>query len=110
MNVVRCNACGWIGREEDLGYEALNEPGIEYCPSCKATEYLMDADYGCEFEDEELLMLWQMLGDVPVNDMDQVEEEFLGFPEGTEKEEVWHWFDERYSGGVVKLMFGGDGE
>lgn len=108
MKAVRCIACGWIGREEDLGYETLNDPGIEYCPSCKDSEHLVDVDSECELDDKELTKLWQMFGDVSVNNMDQIEEEFLGFPEGTEKEEVWQWFDERYSGGVVKLMAGGE--
>lgn len=108
MKAVRCIACGWIGKDEELGL--CYGTDTEYCPSCKDTESLMDTDCECEFDDKELTKLWQMFGDVPVNNMDQIEEEFLGFPEGTEKEEVWQWFDERYSGGVVKLMFGGDGE
>ncbi len=24
------------------------------------------------------------------------------------EKDVWNWFDERYSGGVAKLMFGGE--
>lgn len=106
MKAVRCIGCGWIGKDEELGLYYRTD--TEYCPACKDTESLMDADCECEFDDKELTKLWQMFGDVPVNNMDQIEEEFLGFSEGTEKEEVWQWFDERYSGGVVKLMFGGE--
>ena len=33
-----------------------------------------------------------------------IEVEFQGFPAGTHREEIWHWFDERYSKGVAGLM------
>lgn len=34
-------------------------------------------------------------GDIPVNNDDEIEEDFLNFPVGTSKIDVWHWFDER---------------
>lgn len=105
MQIVRCNACGkWIGKEQDLGYEKVNEPGIEYCPNCKSVEALMNVDYGCNFDDTELEKLWEMLGEIPVGDNDEIVEEFVGFPEGTDKIEIWQWFDEKYSRGVVALL------
>ena len=33
--------------------------------------------------------------DIPVNNDDEIEEDFLNFPAGTLKIDVWHWFDER---------------
>ena len=39
--------------------------------------------------------LWEMFGDIPVNNDDEIEEDFLNFPAGTLKIDVWHWFDER---------------
>ena len=36
-----------------------------------------------------------MRGDIPVNNDDEIEKEFLNFPAGTSKLDVWHWFDER---------------
>ena len=39
--------------------------------------------------------LWEMFGDIPVNNDDEIEEDFLNFPVGTSKIDVWHWFDER---------------
>ena len=32
--------------------------------------------------------------------------EIVTFPAGTEREEIWHWFDEHYYGGVVTLLYG----
>lgn len=103
MKIVRCNACGsWIGKDEELGLYYADD--MEYCPSCKCTEALMDVNHGCDFDDMELEKLWQLFGEVSIDDYDLIMEEFLGFPEGTDRFEIWHWFDERYSKGVVNLI------
>ena len=44
---------------------------------------------------KELQELWNELSDIPVNENDEIEEDFLDFPSGTDKFDVWHWFDER---------------
>lgn len=60
--------------------------------------------------DNDMKELWEMFGDVPMNpETECMEEAFLGFPAGTHREEIWHWFDERYSKGVYALMYGGNG-
>ena len=53
--------------------------------------------------DYALKQLWAELTDIPMNpDTERMEEQFLHFPAGTEREDIWHWFDERYSKGIVK--------
>ena len=47
-----------------------------------------------------------MLGNIPINDNDEIEEDFLDFPIGTHKEDIWQWFDEIYPHGVYGLMYG----
>lgn len=37
--------------------------------------------------------LWNMLADVPVDQDDMVEESFLFFPVGTDRQDIWHWFE-----------------
>lgn len=55
---------------------------------------------------EELKVLWDELGDIPVNNNDEIEKDFLSFPIGTDKFEVWDWFDEQCPNGLAKdLMF-----
>lgn len=57
--------------------------------------------------DNNLKELWEMFGDVPMNpETECMEEAFLGFPVGTHREEIWHWFGERYSKGVYALLYG----
>ena len=58
-------------------------------------------------DDEKLEFLWEEFGDVLIDDDECILDDFLGFECGTHREAAWHWFDERYSGGVAKLMFGG---
>ena len=102
MNIVRCNVCGkWIGTEAEIVVDAEE---TEVCPACGESGGLMDLDAGCNFNQEELRKLWILFGDVPINDADEIEESFLGFAPGTDRFEIWHWFDERYDGGVHLLL------
>lgn len=53
---------------------------------------------------ESLETFWNELSDIPVDDYGIIQESFLWWPEGTDREDIWHWFDEKYPDGVVKLM------
>ena len=67
------------------------------CPICKTDEFLSDDVY---------VKLWGMLGDVCVNEDDEIDEDFLHFEKGTDKFEIWHWFEETFNISVAKdLMF-----
>lgn len=48
-----------------------------------------------------LFVLWRLLGDIPVNDDGFIEESFLGFPVGTHREDIWHWFEDSNSDFIV---------
>lgn len=54
-----------------------------------------------------LKKLWSKLGDVPVDpETEKLDSDFLFFKKGADKyEDVWRWFDNRYSGGVVELLY-----
>ena len=60
---------------------------------------------GIKFTDPELELLWQELGEIPVNNHDELEEDFYHWEAGTDKFTVWHFFDLHYSTGVYQLMF-----
>ena len=53
---------------------------------------------------ETLERFWAELGDIPVDNDGIIQESFLWWSKGTDREDIWHWFDEKYSGGVAKLM------
>jgi len=59
----------------------------------------------CLISPEQLLNLWHDFSDIPINDLDEIETPFLHFPAGTCRFDVWHWFDERWPGGVHELLF-----
>lgn len=57
--------------------------------------------------DEILEGFWKGLEDIPLNpETECIEEDFMCFPAGTDREEIWHWFDERHSKGVAYLLYG----
>lgn len=64
-----------------------------------------DSVYGV---DNKLRMAWEALSDIPVDDDGNLEEPFCPIPlftKGTNREEIWAWFDALYSGGVAELMY-----
>ena len=58
-----------------------------------------------KYNDTELENLWKSLEDIPMNENEQLEEDWFIFSKGTDKEEIWHWFDEQYSKGVSYLLY-----
>ena len=50
--------------------------------------------------------LWDEFGDVPMNPTTEcIESEWHGFPAGTHREEIWHWFENTFHVSVHDLMF-----
>ena len=55
-------------------------------------------------KDIRLEELWRQFGDIPMNpETECIEEDFLHFPSGTNRMDIWHWFDEQHSLGVAYL-------
>lgn len=52
----------------------------------------------------DLSQLWKQFGDIPLDNNDAIEEPFLHFPVGTDRMEIWHWFDENDLKGVAHLL------
>lgn len=53
------------------------------------------------------LELWAEFGDVPMNlETECIEDDWHDFPAGTNREEIWHWFEEEFGVSVAEdLMF-----
>lgn len=59
--------------------------------------------------------LWKMIGDIPIDEDECVEEPFshppiVDFPEGTDRQDIWHWFEETFDVSVHSLMYPGKGK
>lgn len=51
--------------------------------------------------------LWEDFGEVSMNpDTEEMEEAWLGFPAGTHREEIWHWFEEQFDISVAEDLMG----
>lgn len=62
------------------------------------------------WDNESLEKAWKCLADIPIDANERLEEPFLHFSAGTQKEDVWDWFDELYSEGGVYALLYPDGE
>lgn len=45
---------------------------------------------------QKAILIWDDLGNVPVDDDGHIDETFLHFPAGTGREEIWHWIEEAF--------------
>lgn len=78
---------------------------IDYADYCTVHEGLTDIET-LRDRDQQLLELWNQFSDIPMNpETEKMEQQFLHFPAGTDREEIWKWFDERHSKGVVHLLY-----
>ena len=66
---------------------------------------MISGEESCQLSSEQLLNLWHVFADIPINDLDEIEIQFLHFPARTCRFDIWHWFDERWPGGVYELLF-----
>lgn len=63
--------------------------------------YLTEEEY-----DNTLDIMWQQLGDIPVNENSTlIEEDFYNWEKGAELELIWHWFDDRVKDGIGNRYF-----
>lgn len=72
-------------------------------------EWILDNIDNIEFvvtENERTVTeLWETLGDIPIDSDETIEEKFLHFPVGTDREDIWHWFEDTFNCSVVDLMW-----
>lgn len=59
---------------------------------------------GFVMNETELKNLWNDFGDIPIDDEEKIEIPFIHFPIGTDRYDIWHWFDEELPNGLYELM------
>ena len=62
--------------------------------------YLTEEDYQATID-----ILWQKLGDIPINEQDKIDTDFYIWEKGTLKEDIWYWFDKRVENGIGNRYF-----
>jgi len=56
---------------------------------------------------ETLKAWWDEFSEVPVDNNDRIERPFHHFEKGTDRFEIWKWFDEQCPHGLVQDLNGG---
>jgi hypothetical protein len=89
---VNCYFCGGFFDERHMiNADPYNESdGGEVCSGCLQA---MIADK------------WETLGNIPIGTDERTEEAFERFPSGTNREEIWQWFESHFDVRVHDLMF-----
>ena len=65
----------------------------------------MNKEYNNKYSDVELENLWRDFADVPIDEDERLEEDWFKYKKGTDKEDIWHWFDKKHSKGVYYLLY-----
>ena len=55
--------------------------------------YTKDKSFELLKNDFDWRILWDKLGDIPVNENDEIDEPFEHFEVGTDKVDIWKWFE-----------------
>lgn len=58
----------------------------------------------CKDLNKKIEHLWDILGDIPVNDDGIIDESYLNFPIGTDREKIWHWLETTFNISVNNLV------
>lgn len=105
-----------IGESEEY---LTDYPGKTIIDFAKYVQHCFDKDInsGCCYEfdgviysvlnDEVIKNLWNELTDIPFEESENdlvLSEDWFIFDKGTEREDIWHWFDQHHSKGVGWLM------
>jgi len=54
---------------------------------------------------EEALKVWEALGNIPINDNDEIEKDFKHFKKGTDRFDVWVWIEDTFDVSIaIDLM------
>ena len=94
---------------KDIAINRLND--LDQTGGMEHSDYSLLFDAICEIDslqdrDEQLEALWEDFGNVPFDfSSETITEDFLNFPAGTPREDIWHWFDERHSKGIAYLLY-----
>jgi hypothetical protein len=68
---------------------------------CSKVDRVMKIEIG-----EEAKKLWAELGDIPINEDEEIDVDWHTFTKGTNRFDIWHWFEEKFDLSVAKDLIG----
>lgn len=97
FDTLYCSECG----SSDVQVNLWINPNSKDIDLQSIPQYYLTKEHchcnGChkDVSLKHLKELWESFSEVPINDDDEIDEDFLNFEAGTSRFDVWHWFDER---------------
>lgn len=55
---------------------------------------------------EEAKQIWALLGDIPIDEDEAIEQDFMHFPAGTGKYVIWHYIEENFDCSIAEDLMG----
>lgn len=107
--VIDCIANSVSGSGGTLENVDLNREDFLKIAKVIKEEYpdvLTKAEEKAELTGLDYKTLWEELGDVPVDENENIDVDWRQFPKGTFREDIWHWFEEEYGISVGELING----
>lgn len=102
MDNINATELEWIG---DIGIndeECYFDRNMEYYEMKELSNFENQ-----EEKDKFLERLWEEFANTPVcEDTDCIDEDFYVWDKGTDKSEIWHWFDDNHSKGLAIGLMG----
>lgn len=104
------NVYKWLNKDTVIKYDD-NKKFIEKFPERIIEKEYIDTPAGKELQkrlDKLVEKVWEGLEDIPFYEKESIQyidEDYFEFKKGTEKEEIWHWFDENHSKGIHFLLY-----
>lgn len=101
--VKRCPEAGEMNKKIRRIVEVYSKGVIT---SFEAVELIVQEKRRCE-KISAAKELWVQFGEIPMNpETECIEEEWHGFPAGTFREDIWHWFEETFNVSVAEDLMG----
>ena len=101
MHIIYCHGCDEIFPETEMTVP-------HHCSICGANDMLVELTKQTAegLSDRLIEDLWMIFGSCEYDgETETILEDFMDFPAGTWREDIWHWFDKVYSKGVHELMY-----
>lgn len=100
MRIYKCNHCGLYVTEEE------NNLHENKCLRCNEELELIPIGLGgvSNMTPAQIIALWNFFGDTPINDNDEIEEDFFAWSKDTNRLDIWKFFDRLYPTGVAGLI------
>lgn len=52
----------------------------------------------------ELKKMWEKFSNIPINDNDEIKQDFYWWERGTYRFDIWHWFDEKFPNEIAEYV------